>query len=233
MDPSRNLPDAAVIRTIIADDQELVRTGLRTILEVQPDIEIVGEAADGSEAVSRATRAAPDVVIMDIRMPVVDGIEATSRIAQALPGTRVLILTSYGLDQYVYETLRAGAAGFLLKTDRPERIVDAVRAVASGEALLGPDTTRRLIERFVQGPVPDPPEPSALTALTPREREVLLLVARGLSNQQIADRLFIGDGTVKTHVARLLAKLQLHDRVQVIIYAYETGLVRPGFNDPR
>jgi DNA-binding NarL/FixJ family response regulator len=232
MDPPRNLPDTAVIRTVIADDQELVRTGVRTILEVQPDIEVVGEAADGSEAVSHARRAAPDVVVMDIRMPVVDGIEATRRIAQALPATRVLILTSYGLDQYVYETLRAGAAGFLLKTDPPERIVDAVRAVASGEAPLGPDTTRRLIERFVRGPVPDPPEPSAIAALTPREREVLLLVARGLSNQQIADRLFIGNGTVKTHVARLLAKLQLHDRVQVIIYAYETGLVHPGFNDP-
>jgi DNA-binding NarL/FixJ family response regulator len=221
-----------VIRTLIADDQELVRTGLRTILEVQADIEVVGEATDGSEAVSHATRLSPDVVIMDIRMPVVDGVEATSRIARTLRDTRVLILTTYGLDEYVYETLRAGAAGFMLKTDPPERIVAAVRAVASGEALLGPDTTRRLIERFVQGPVPDPPEPAALKTLTPREREVLLLVARGLSNQQIAERLFIGDGTVKTHVARLLTKLQLHDRTQVIIYAYETGLIRPGVDDP-
>lgn len=215
-----------MIRILLADDQAVVRAGLRMILEAQPDLEIVGEAADGSEAVTLTTALCPDVVMMDIRMPVLDGIEATRR----LTGTpaRVLILTTYGIDEYVYQALRAGAAGFLLKTDPPERVIEAVRVIAAGDALLGPETTRRLIERFLAGPAPNLAKPADLDALTEREFEVLQQVARGLSNQEIAARLFIGEGTVKTHVAHILAKLGLRDRVQVVVYAYEHALVIPG-----
>lgn len=215
-----------MIRILLADDQAVVRAGLRMILEAQPDLEIVGEAADGSEAVTLTTALNPDVVMMDIRMPVVDGIEATRRLA----GTpaRVLILTTYGIDEYVYQALRAGAAGFLLKTDPPERVIDAVRVIAAGDALLGPETTRRLIERFLAGPAPNVARPAVLGTLTGRELDVLQQVARGLSNQEIAARLFIGEGTVKTHVAHILAKLGLRDRVQVVVYAYEHALVIPG-----
>jgi DNA-binding NarL/FixJ family response regulator len=216
-------------RVLLADDQAVVRAGLRTILESTPDadLEIVGEAADGAEAVALTNALQPDVVMMDIRMPVLDGIEATRRLARSTTSARVLMLTTYGLDEYVYEALRAGAAGFLLKTDPPDRIVDAVRVVAAGDALLGPETTRRLIERFLAGPSPNAPRPSALDALTDREIDVLRQVARGLSNQEVAESLFIGEGTVKTHVAHILAKLELRDRVQIVVYAYEHALIHP------
>ena len=186
-------------RVLLADDQAVVRAGLRTILEATPtaDLEIVGEAADGAEAVTLTNALQPDVVMMDIRMPVLDGIEATRRLARSTTSARVLVLTTYGLDEYVYEALRAAAAGFLLKTDPPDRIVDAVRVVAAGDALLGPETTRRLIERFLAGPPPNAPRPSALDALTDREIDVLRQVARGLSNQEVAANLFIGEGTVR------------------------------------
>jgi DNA-binding NarL/FixJ family response regulator len=216
-----------MIRLLLADDQAVVRAGLRTILESRADLQVVGEAADGAEAVTLAKTLEPDVVMMDIRMPVLDGIEATRRLAGATR-SRVLVLTTYGIDEYVYEALRAGAAGFLLKTDPPERIVDAVRVVAAGDALLGPETTRRLIERFLAGPPPHASRPAELDALTDRELDVLRQVARGLSNHEIAAGLFIGEGTVKTHVAHILAKLGLRNRVQVVVYAYEHALVHPG-----
>jgi DNA-binding NarL/FixJ family response regulator len=215
---------------LIADDQALVRVGLRKILEAEPDLGVVGEAADGEEAIGEARRLCPDVVLMDIRMPVLDGIEATRRLVQAHPGTRVLILTTFGLDTYVYEALRAGASGFMLKDAPPEEIAAAVRIVASGEALLAPAVTRAVVEEFARRPVPKEPAalPAVLSELTPREREVLDLLARGLSNPEICAQLVITEATAKTHVARLLQKLGLRDRVQVVIYAYETGIVAPG-----
>jgi DNA-binding NarL/FixJ family response regulator len=213
---------------VIADDQAMVRAGLRTILEAAGDIDVVGECEDGRLAVSLARTLTPDVVVMDIRMPVVDGLEATRRIVASGSPSRILVLTTYGLDEYVYEALRSGAAGFMVKTDPPELLIEAVRVVAAGEAMVGPATTRALVERFLAGAPPsgDPPREHAL--LTEREREVLLLVARGLSNREIADELFVGTGTVKTHVAHILAKLGLRDRVQVVVYAYEHGIVRGG-----
>jgi DNA-binding NarL/FixJ family response regulator len=215
---------------LIADDQALVRVGLRKILEAEPDLGVVGEAADGEEAIGEARRLCPDVVLMDIRMPVLDGIEATRRLVQAHPGTRVLILTTFGLDTYVYEALRAGASGFMLKDAPPEEIAAAVRIVASGEALLAPAVTRAVVEEFARRPVPREPAalPAVLSELTPREREVLDLLARGLSNPEICAQLVITEATAKTHVARILQKLGLRDRIQVVIYAYETGLVAPG-----
>jgi DNA-binding NarL/FixJ family response regulator len=215
---------------LIADDQALVRVGLRKILEAEPDLGVVGEAADGEEAIGEARRLCPDVVLMDIRMPVLDGIEATRRLVQAHPGTRVLILTTFGLDTYVYEALRAGASGFMLKDAPPEEIAAAVRIVASGEALLAPAVTRAVVEEFARRPVPKEPAalPAVLSELTPREREVLDLLARGLSNPEICAHLVITEATAKTHVARILQKLGLRDRVQVVIYAYETGLIAPG-----
>jgi DNA-binding NarL/FixJ family response regulator len=215
---------------LIADDQALVRVGLRKILEAEPDLGVVGEAADGEEAIGEARRLGPDVVLMDIRMPVLDGIEATRRLVQAHPGTRVLILTTFGLDTYVYEALRAGASGFMLKDAPPEEIAAAVRIVASGEALLAPAVTRAVVEEFARRPVPKEPAalPAVLSELTPREREVLDLLARGLSNPEICAQLVITEATAKTHVARILQKLGLRDRVQVVIYAYETGLIAPG-----
>ena len=217
---------------LIADDQELVRVGLRKILEAEGDTSVIGEADDGEDAVSEARRLRPDVVLMDIRMPVLDGIEATRRIVGAQQNARILILTTFGLDGYVYEALRAGASGFMLKDAPPEEIVAAVRIVASGEALLAPAVTRTVIEEFArQLPSPPPPEPPALTELTPREREVLDLLARGLSNPEICERLVVSEATAKTHVARILQKLHLRDRVQVVIYAYESGLVAPGSAD--
>jgi DNA-binding NarL/FixJ family response regulator len=220
---------------LIADDQALVRVGLRKILEAEPDLEVVGEAADGEEAIGEARHLRPDVVLMDIRMPVLDGIEATRRIVQAQPGTRVLILTTFGLDTYVYEALRAGASGFMLKDAPPEEIAAAVRIVASGEALLAPAVTRAVVEEFARRPVPKEPAalPAALSELTPREREVLDLLARGLSNPEICAQLVITEATAKTHVARILQKLGLRDRVQVVVYAYETGLIAPGTNITR
>jgi DNA-binding NarL/FixJ family response regulator len=219
-----------VTRVLIADDQPLVRVGLRKILDFEPDVEVVGEAGDGEDAVRQVARTRPDVVLMDIRMPVLDGIEATRRITAAHPATRVLILTTFGLDGYVYEALRAGASGFMLKDAPPEEIVGAVRIVARGEALLAPAVTRAVIEEFARQPPPSARRapPPALGGLTPREREVLELLLRGLSNPEICARLFISDATAKTHVARILQKLGVRDRVQAVIYAYENGIVVPG-----
>ena len=213
---------------LVVDDQALVRVGLRKILDAEPETEVVGEAADGETAVAEARRLRPDVILMDIRMPVLDGIEATRRIVRDRPTTRVLILTTFGLDNYVYDALRAGASGFMLKDAPPEEIAGAVRIVASGEALLAPAITRAVIEEFARQapPVPAPPPPTV--ELTPREREVLDLLARGLSNPEICRELVISEATAKTHVARILQKLDLRDRVQAVIYAYETGLVAPG-----
>ncbi|MGI8421457.1 MAG: response regulator [Gaiellaceae bacterium] len=214
---------------LIADDQALVRVGLRKILENEPEVAVVGEAGDGEDAVAAARRLRPEVVLMDIRMPVLDGIEATRRIVSAQPGTRVLILTTFGLDTYVYDALRAGASGFMLKDAPPEEIVAAVRIVASGEALLAPAITRVVIEEFSRrSPAAAPAPPKAVAELTPREREVLELLFRGLSNPQICAELVISEATTKTHVARIFQKLGLRDRVQAVIYAYETGLVLPG-----
>jgi len=213
---------------LIADDQALVRVGLRKILDSEADVEVVAEAADGQAAVDEARRTRPDVVLMDIRMPILDGIEATRRIVAAQPSTRVLMLTTFGLDGYVYESLRAGASGFMLKDAPPEEIAAAVRVVAGGDALLAPAVTRAVVEEFVRRPPPAAAAPPELPDLTPREREVLDLLARGLSNPEICTRLFISEATAKTHVARILQKLGLRDRVQAVIYAYERGLVTPG-----
>jgi len=217
-----------MITVLIADDQAVVRAGLRTILETDPNITVVSEAADGAEAVSLTRARDPDVVLMDIRMPVLDGIEATRRLAASPLGARILVLTTYELDEYLYQALRAGATGFLLKTESPDRIVDAVHVVARGEALLGPESTRRLIERFVAQPAPNAKPPAGLDELTVRESDVLAYVARGMSNGEIAAELFLGEGTIKTHVARILAKLGLRDRAQAIVLAYEAGFVKPG-----
>jgi DNA-binding NarL/FixJ family response regulator len=214
---------------LICDDQALVRVGLHKILEAEPDVNVVGEAADGEDAADEARRLRPDVVLMDIRMPVLDGIEATRRIVQAQPATRVLILTTFGLDEYVYEALRAGASGFMLKDAPPEEIAAAVRIVAAGDALLAPAVTRAVIDEFARRePAPPPQPPAALADLTPREREVLELLARGHSNAEICKQLVVSEATTKTHVARILQKLDLRDRIQAVIYAYESGIVTPG-----
>lgn len=218
-----------MITLLIADDQALVRVGLGKILEGEPDMSVVGEAADGEDAVAVAARLRPDVVLMDVRMPVLDGIEATRRIVAARPATRVLIVTTFGIDDYVYDALRAGASGFMLKDAPPEEIAAAVRIVASGEALLAPAVTRAVIEEFArQPPAAVAIPPSDVADLTPREREVLGLLARGRSNPEICEALVISEATAKTHVAHILQKLDLRDRVQAVIYAYETGLVAPG-----
>ena len=216
-----------MISVVVADDQPVVRGGLRMILEIEPDIEIVGEASDGAAAVDAVAALQPDVVLMDISMAPVDGIEATRRIAATGSDTRVLMLTTYGLDENVYDALKAGASGFLVKTDPPERLVDAVRLVAQGDSMLAPEITRRLIDRFVSGAHPSRP-PRELAELTARELEVLKLLARGRTNAAIANELYLSEGTVKTHVARVLRKLALHDRTQAVIYAYEHGIVHPG-----
>jgi DNA-binding NarL/FixJ family response regulator len=218
------------IRVLIADDQELVRTGFRMILTSEPDLTVVGEAGDGLEAVELARGLEADVVLMDIRMPGIDGIEATRRLLAARAATRVLILTTFDLNEYVYEALRAGASGFLLKDAPAVQLVTAIRVVAAGDALLAPSVTRRLIAEFAQRPPPSA-KPAAMEELTERELEVLRLVARGLSNAEIAKELFVGDATVKTHVARVLMKLDLRDRVQAVVAAYESGLVQPGPKD--
>jgi len=214
------------VRVVVADDQELVRTGFRMILDSEPDIDVVGEAANGLEAVSMVADSQPDVVLMDIRMPELDGIEATRRItASAAPLlTRVLILTTFDLDEYVFDALRAGASGFLVKDTPPPQLTAAVRMIASGDALLGPTITRRLIEEFISAPLSPAPAPG-VDELTGRELEVFRLVAKGMSNAEIAAHLVIGETTVKTHVARLLMKLGLRDRVQAVVLAYESGLV--------
>jgi len=216
------------IRVLLADDQELVRAGFRMILETQADIEVVGDAGDGVEAVTATRRLRPDVVLMDIRMPNLDGLQATSRIVGARSGSRVVILTTFDLDEYVYQALTAGASGFLLKNAPPEQLIGAVRVVAAGDALLSPSITRRVIEQFARLPPPGASTTMTLAGLTDRERQVLRLVARGLSNAEIAAELVVSDATVKTHVAHLLAKLRLRDRVQAVVLAYESGLVRPG-----
>ncbi|MGH2655205.1 MAG: response regulator [Actinomycetota bacterium] len=218
------------IRVVIADDQELVRKGFRMILEAEPDIRVEGEAADGREAVEAARKLRPDVVLMDIRMPNMDGVEATRQLAGE-EGMKVLILTTFDLDEYVVEGLRAGAGGFLLKDVPPETLVDGIRIVARGDALLAPSVTRRLLDRFVTKLAPARvEEQQALATLTDREREVLLLVARGKSNAEIAEELFVSETTVKTHVSHALMKLGLRDRVQAVVLAYEAGLVQPGID---
>ena len=214
------------IRVVIADDQAMVRTGFRMILEAESDIDVAGEAKDGEAAVFEAKRLRPDVVLMDVRMPKLDGIEATRRVRDATQ-SRVLVLTTFDLDEYVYGALRAGASGFLLKDAPPEQLVDAIRVVAAGEALLAPSITRRVIEEFARKPSAGPP-PASLGELTPRELDVLRLVARGLSNAEIAASLVVSDTTVKTHVAHLLQKLGLRDRIQAVVFAYEFGVVEPG-----
>jgi DNA-binding NarL/FixJ family response regulator len=219
-----------VIRVLVADDQALVRGGFRLILDAQPDIEVVGEAADGVEALERARTLRPDVVLMDIRMPALDGLEATRRLLADLDPPRVLMLTTFDLDEYVYDALRAGASGFLLKDVRPEQLADAVRVVAAGDTLLAPTITRRLVEQYLRRPRPGAGIATALNTLTDRELDVLRLVARGQSNQQIANTLFLGESTVKTHLTHLFAKLDLHDRAQAVVLAYETGLIQPGDN---
>lgn len=219
------------IRVLLADDQELVRTGFRMILEGVADIEVVGEAADGREAVDVARRLRPDVIVMDIRMPVMDGVEATRRLveAEADPGARVLVLTTFDADEHVVEAIRAGASGFLLKDVTPAEFVRAIRIIASGDALIAPSVTRRLLGRFARLPIPaDETRAESLGQLTDREREVLKLVALGLSNREIAERLVLAEPTVKTHVSHLLLKLDLRDRAQLVALAYETGVVRPG-----
>jgi DNA-binding NarL/FixJ family response regulator len=219
------------LRVVIADDQALMRAGFRMLLEAQGDIEVVAEAADGAEAIAAAERTDPDVVLMDIRMPVMDGVEATRR----LPGRRVVILTTFHLDEYVVDALRAGASGFLLKDAPPEELVRAVRTAAAGNALLSPAVTRRLLDRVVARlPERDAPTPAVLERLTDREVEVLRLVSQGLSNAEIAERLVVSEATVKTHVSHVLAKLDLRDRVQAVVLAYDVGLVRPpGSGPPR
>jgi DNA-binding NarL/FixJ family response regulator len=222
------------IRVLIADDQELVRAGFRMIVDARDDLEVVGEAANGEQAVSLAEALRPDVILMDVRMPVMDGLDATRRLLNRTSGEheewnpRVIILTTFDLDQYVYDGLRAGASGFLLKDTPPEDLAAAIRVVASGEAMLSPSVTRRLIERFTGLPGRTAGDPTVLRELTPREAEVLRLLARGLSNAVIAATLHVSETTVKSHVARILMKLDLHDRVQAVVLAYETGFVAPG-----
>jgi DNA-binding NarL/FixJ family response regulator len=216
------------IRVLLADDQTLVRSGFRALLERADDIDVVGEAADGAEALALARAERPDVVLMDIRMPGVDGLEATREITSdgTLAGVRVIMLTTFGLDEYVFEALHAGASGFLLKDVEPEELRHAVRVVAQGDALLDPTVTSRLIREFVAQPGRRRPPPERLEQLTEREREVMSLVAAGLSNQEIAERLVISPATAKTHVSRTMMKLRAHDRAQLVVLAYETGLVR-------
>ena len=216
-----------MIRVLIVDDQELVREGLRMLLDAEDDIEVVGEADDGKDALTEARRLDPDVILMDVRMPELDGIEATTRLVASGSRSRVLMLTTFDLDEYVYRALKAGASGFLLKDVTREQLAHGVRTVASGESLLAPAVTRRLIADFCLGPQPGG-VPEATTMLSDRELEVLRLLARGLSNAEIADALVVSEATVKSHVAHVLAKLNLRDRAQTIVFAYETGLVKPG-----
>ncbi|TQS29056.1 response regulator transcription factor [Microbispora sp. KK1-11] len=218
-----------MIRVLLVDDQALVRGGFRSILEGQDDIEVVGEAVDGVEAIDRGSVLQPDVILMDIRMPRLDGIEATRHLLNGSTcRARILILTTFDEDEYVYQALRAGASGFLLKSAPPRELAGAVRTVAAGEALLAPEITRRMIEDYVRRPRPGSDRPAGLETLTPRELEVLRLIARGRSNAEIAAELFLSGPTVKTHVTRILAKLGLRDRVQAVVFAYECGLVHPG-----
>jgi DNA-binding NarL/FixJ family response regulator len=214
-------------RVLIVDDDHLVRAGLAELLADEPDIEVIGQASTGREAVERARRLDPDVVLMDVRMPDVDGIGATRELAHVAPRARVLILTTFEQDDYVFGALRAGASGFLLKRTRPEELIAAIHTVAAGDSLLSPSVTRRVIDRMAQQPAPDLADRARLEELTPREREVLELVARGLSNREIAAQLVVEESTIRSHIRRILAKLDLRDRIQIVIFAYETGLNRP------
>ena len=218
------------IRVLVADDQAMVRSGFRMLLGSEPDIEVVAEAANGLEAVQKAARFEPAVVLMDIRMPDVDGLEATRQIVAADPSARVLILTTFDLDEYVYEALRAGASGFVLKDDPPEQLIAAVRTIAAGDALLSPAVTRRVIRQFTRVPRPSPPK--QLSELTEREHEIFALIAEGLSNAEIGRRLYIGDTTVKTHITHIFQKLHLRDRVQAVVLAYKTGAFTPDAGAP-
>jgi DNA-binding NarL/FixJ family response regulator len=217
-----------MIRVLIADDQGMVRSGFTILLNAQPDIHVIGEAVNGEEAVTRAAEDRPDVVLMDVRMPVMDGLQATRVITAREDSPKVLVLTTFDLDDYVYEALRAGASGFLLKDASAGELSDAVRVVARGDALLAPGVTRRLIAEFARMGAPRGPDGRLAEGLTERETEVLGLVARGMSNAEIAGKLVVAEQTVKTHVGRILMKLELRDRTQAVVYAYETGLVRPG-----
>ena len=217
-----------MITVVIADDQELVREGLRMMLDAEADLTVVGEAGDGNQALAAARTHDPDVLLMDVRMPELDGIEATRRLVAAGGRARVLVLTTFDLDEYVYQAMKAGASGFLLKDANREQLATAVRTVAAGDSLLAPAITRRLIEDFCKRPPPTAGLPEAVAHLSERELDVLRLLARGLSNAEIATNLYLSDTTVKSHVARILAKLNLRDRVQTVVFAYETGVIRPG-----
>ena len=216
------------VRVVIADDQGMVRSGFTTLLNSEPDIEVIGEAVNGQEAITRAIQLRPDVILMDVRMPVMDGLQATRQITAMDAGPRVLVLTTFDLDDYVYQALRWGASGFLLKDASARELAEAVRVVAAGDALLSPSVTRRLIAEFARMGAPRGPSRKTLKDLTERETEVLALVARGLSNAEIAGRLVVAEQTVKTHVSRILMKLGLRDRTQAVVLAYETGIVQPG-----
>jgi DNA-binding NarL/FixJ family response regulator len=216
-----------VTGVLIADDDDLMRAGLVELLTADPEIDIVGQAASGRQAVERARRLAPDVVLMDVRMPDLDGIAATRELSRTAPGTKILILTTFEQDDYIFGALRAGASGFLLKRTRPEELIAAVHTIAAGHSLLSPSVTRRVIDRMAQQPTPELTHRAKLDALTPREQDVLELIARGLSNREIAAALFVEESTIRTHVKRILMKLNLRDRVQAVILAYETGLNQP------
>jgi DNA-binding NarL/FixJ family response regulator len=220
-----------VIRVLLADDQAIVRTGLRTLLGAESDIEVVGEAGDGQQVLAQLDTTEPDVILMDIRMPGIDGIAATAAVVDSGSSARVCVLTTYGVDEYVYDALAAGASGFLLKTDSPARIVATIRAIAAGEFALGTATTHRLVEHYLRRVRPTEESSDALVGLTSREREVFALVAEGLSNAEIAGRLFVGEGTVKTHVARILMKLGLRDRIQVVVFAHRHDLAAARSDD--
>lgn len=219
------------IRVLVCDDQALVRSGFRMILEARPDLEVVGEAEDGLQAVELAGQTDPDVILMDVRMPNLDGVEATRRIVGSGSPARVIVLTTYDVDEHVYDAVRAGASGFLLKDVQPTQLVDAIRVVAAGDALLAPSVTRRLLDKFARSLSDRAPPPDALASLTEREIEVLRLLATGLSNAELAERLFVSEATVKTHVSSVLRKLGVRDRVQAVVLAYEAGLVRPASSD--
>jgi DNA-binding NarL/FixJ family response regulator len=219
-----------VISILITDDQDLVREGLRMLLNAEPDLRVAGEAADGSQALAQARKLDPDVILMDVRMPGMDGIQATAQLVRGGSRARILMLTTFNIDQYVYHAMKAGASGFLLKNASREQLTSAVRTVAAGETLLAPAITRRLIEDFCSGPAPSTPADSATGHLSQRELDVTRLVAQGMSNAEIAARLYLSETTIKSHIAHTLAKLGLRDRVQIAIFAYENGIVRPGRN---